>query len=134
MKLIVISLLAVASMSLVDGGAPSTALKEPAAAAATVGEIWQEDDREVLIRNVRGAKNNKDAQTGSASGKKGANGGAGKNRKHHQQHNGRARGAGGGAQKERPAGGGHKRGKQQDQNTSTHAHDQTQSRKIQRFS
>lgn len=103
MNLIVICLLAAASMSMlpsqVDGGAPSTDLKSSApAAAATVGEIWQEDDREVLIRNVRGAKN-KDAQTGSASGKKGKghgnrkNGGSGhgghkqpKEQAHHRQH------------------------------------------------
>lgn len=104
MNLIVICLLAAASMSMlpsqVDGGAPSTDLKSSApAAAATVGEIWQEDDREVLIRNVRGAKN-KDAQTGSASGKKGKghgnrkNGGSGhgghkqpkEQAHHHRQH------------------------------------------------
>ena len=82
--------------SQVDGGQASTELKAPVAAgfdaAIADGEIWQEGDREVLIRNVRGAKN-KDAQTGSASGKKG-----GKNRKndrhnkpkepvaHHRQH------------------------------------------------
>lgn len=77
MNLLVICLLAVASMSMlpaqVDGGAPATdvgaAMAPPAAGES---EIWQEDDREVLIRNVRGAKN-KDAQTGSASGKKGNN-------------------------------------------------------------
>lgn len=95
MNLIVISLLAVASMSLlpshVDGGASSTDVKTPAALAATVGEIWQEDDREVLIRNVRGAAKNKDAQTGSTSGKKG--GGGGKNRKGHR-HNGAAKAGG----------------------------------------
>lgn len=77
MNLIVICVLAVASMSLlpsqVDGGPQSTDVKTPVAAAAapSLSEIWQEDDREVLIRNVRGAKNNKDAQTGTASGKKG---------------------------------------------------------------
>lgn len=36
----------------------------------TAGEIWQEDDREVLIRSVRGAKNNNGANNGSGSGKK----------------------------------------------------------------
>lgn len=78
--------------SQVDGGAPSTDVKAPVA-AASVGEIWQEDDREVLIRNVRGAKN-KDAQTGSTSGKKGGknrkNGGHNKPKEqpaaHHRQH------------------------------------------------
>lgn len=79
MNLLVISLLAVASMSMlpsqVDGGAPVSTNVKSAAAAVPLGEIWQEDDREVLIRNERGAKN-KDAQTGTASGKKG-----GKNRK-----------------------------------------------------
>jgi len=34
------------------------------------GEFWQEDDREVLIRSVRGAKNNNGANNGSGSGKK----------------------------------------------------------------
>lgn len=100
MNLLVISMLAVASMSLlpsrVDGGAPSTDVKASVAAAApATGEIWQEDDREVLIRNVRGAKNNKDAQTGTASGKKGGknrkNGGHNKPKEpvvgqHHRQH------------------------------------------------
>lgn len=97
MNLLVVCLLAVASMSLmpsqVDGGAPSTELKAPLDATAPIGEIWQEDDREVLIRNVRGAKN-KDAQTGSASGKKGGknrkNGGHNKQKEpatlHHKQH------------------------------------------------
>lgn len=35
-------------------------------------EVWQEDDREVLIRSVRGAKNNNNngANNGSGSGKK----------------------------------------------------------------
>lgn len=45
----------------------------PVAAAlqkSTTGEIWQEDDREVLIRSERGAKNNN-----------GANGGSGKKEK-----------------------------------------------------
>lgn len=36
----------------------------------TAEEFWQEDDREVLIRNVRGAKNNNGANNGSGSGKK----------------------------------------------------------------
>lgn len=104
MNLIVICLLAAASMSMlpsqVDGGAPSTTdvkSAAPLAAAATVGEIWQEDDREVLIRNVRGAKN-KDAQTGTTASGKGKgkghrkNGGKPKEQQqqqpiaHHRQH------------------------------------------------
>lgn len=104
MNLIVICLLAAASMSMlpsrVDGGAPSTTdvkSAAPVAAAATVGEIWQEDDREVLIRNVRGAKN-KDAQTGTTASGKGKgkghrkNGGKPKEQQqqqpiaHHRQH------------------------------------------------
>lgn len=36
----------------------------------TAAEVWQEDDREVLIRSVRGAKNNNGANNGSGSGKK----------------------------------------------------------------
>lgn len=49
----------------------------PVAAASTyaqkptaTGEIWQEDDREVLIRSERGAKNNNGANGGTGSGKK----------------------------------------------------------------
>lgn len=33
-------------------------------------ETWQEDEHEVLIRSVRGAKNNNGANNGSGSGKK----------------------------------------------------------------
>lgn len=126
MNLIVISLLAVASMSLlpshVDGGAPSTDVKAPAALAATVGEIWQEDDREVLIRNVRGAAKNKDAQTGSTSGKKG---GGGKNRKGHR-HNGAARAGGA---KEPNANRGMHKGPKSKQNENTFPLNQTENRK-----
>ncbi|XP_031631365.1 uncharacterized protein LOC116345814 isoform X2 [Contarinia nasturtii] len=40
---------------------PLTADKKP------VGEFWQEDEREVLVRLVRGAKNNNGANNGSGS-------------------------------------------------------------------
>lgn len=52
------------------------ALPVQAAAAApdtqqnTAGEIWQEDEHEVLIRRGRGAKNNNGANNGSGSGKR----------------------------------------------------------------
>lgn len=106
----------------VDGGAPSTDVKAPAALAATVGEIWQEDDREVLIRNVRGAAKNKDAQTGSTSGKKG---GGGKNRKGHR-HNGAARAGGA---KEPNANRGMHKGPKSKQNENTFPLNQTENRK-----
>lgn len=121
MNLIVICLLAAASMSMlpsqVDGGAPSTDLKSSApAAAATVGEIWQEDDREVLIRNVRGAKN-KDAQTGSASGKKGKGHGNRKN-------GGSGHGNGHGGHKQPKEQAHHRQHKNPKQNTSPATHDE----------
>lgn len=61
----------------VAAAAPSAA-KSPSTAG--LGEIWQEDDREVLIRNERGAKNNNGGAGGSGKKdrvKKVRNGGAG---------------------------------------------------------
>lgn len=56
----------------VEGGEQPHALPVTAAEAQqnTAAEVWQEDDREVLIRSVRGAKNNNGANNGSGSGKK----------------------------------------------------------------
>lgn len=49
---------------------PAPAQQQPQQSLAA--EVWQEDDREVLIRSVRGAKNNNNngANNGSGSGKK----------------------------------------------------------------
>lgn len=89
MNLILISILAVASLSLLPTKTHGTTeVQEPPQALPLAaqtqptnggggnagindgGEIWQEDDREVLIRNERGAKNN---GNGSGSGKRGKN-------------------------------------------------------------
>lgn len=45
---------------------PVAAVAAPEVPQNVAGEVWQEDDREVLIRTVRGAKNN----GGSSSGKR----------------------------------------------------------------
>ncbi|XP_037905848.1 uncharacterized protein LOC119648266 isoform X3 [Hermetia illucens] len=85
MNLILISILAVASLSLLPTKTHGTTeVQEPPQALPLAaqtqptnggggnagindgGEIWQEDDREVLIRNERGAKNNGNG-SGSAS-------------------------------------------------------------------
>lgn len=76
---LLISILAVTVMSFLPRttyGSTTTEVEEqphalPVTAAEvkqnTLGELWQEDDKEVLIRNVRGAKNNNGA---NGSGKK----------------------------------------------------------------
>lgn len=80
MNILLISIFAVASLSIFPTKTLGTTdvqpeephalplASAPAAAIATqnnAGEIWQEDDREVLIRNERGTKNNS-----NGSGKK----------------------------------------------------------------
>lgn len=103
MNILIISFLAIASLSTfptktfgstdltqkdepsVGGGAAAAAaVAQPALPAGVpvvpqlhsgVEEIWQEDDREVLIRNERGAKNNNNNNPGGVTnaGKKGIN-------------------------------------------------------------
>jgi len=70
MNILLISIFAVASLSIFPTKTLGTDIQQeephvlpsaPAGAIATqnnAGEIWQEDDREVLIRNERGTKNN----------------------------------------------------------------------------
>lgn len=79
---LLISILAMTIMSLLPQTTYGTATTEveeqphalPMQAAEahtnTAGEIWQEDEHEVLIRNIRGTKNNNGANNGSGSGKK----------------------------------------------------------------
>ena len=54
------------ALPLSAGPVQASALASPAAAQlpTSIGEIWQEDDREVLIRNERGTKNSSNGGTG----------------------------------------------------------------------
>jgi hypothetical protein len=96
MNILIISFLAVASLSTFPVRSyGSTDVKDAAKAVAVaeqaqpvndnaLKEIWQEDDREVLIRNERGA-NKKDGNNGAA-GKKGKKDKKNKLNKHEKPH------------------------------------------------
>lgn len=91
MNILLISLFAVASLSTFPARTYGTELADksqltqqtvaltaedhqPAAAVSGGGEIWQETEREVLIRNERGTKNiNNNGGNGGGAGKKGKN-------------------------------------------------------------
>lgn len=90
MNLIVISLLAVATMSLVPHkvqgrDVDASHQQHP---QQTVGEVWQEDEREVLIRNERGAKN-KDGQMVTGAAGAGSSGKGGNHNKHIHRNGGK---------------------------------------------
>lgn len=82
MNFLLISTLVIASVTIfpaITYGSTTTEIEEQPhalpivtadAAQNTAGEIWQEDEREVLIRSERGAKNNAGAAGGSGKREK----------------------------------------------------------------
>lgn len=60
-----------------SASAPAAAVGAQPQLNNDLGEIWQEDDREVLIRNARRAKDNNGAAAGGSAGGGGGGAGAG---------------------------------------------------------